>query len=279
MIDIILYSIAIGTAYALMASGFNLLFGIGRIVNLAYGAFMALVAYTYSSLSMYVNPLLAAIGSVAIMSLVGTLGWTILRILRENEILMIVVSISIALMIEGLLLYIYGPYQRVVPTLVQGGVWILPWQWIVAIIIGAVVLASYYFIANHTKIGKSMRAAAENPELALMIGIKVDRVYYFTAFLSSLFAAVAALMISPMLTITPHVAWLFLTVVLAVSILGGIGNVVGSIIAGYILSFAERLSAYYIDPQIQAFIPVLLVVFILLIRPRGLLGQKEERWA
>lgn len=279
MIDIIFYSIAMGTAYALMASGFNLLFGVGRVVNLAFGAFMALTAYVYSSLSTYAPPALAAFGAIALMCAVGTLGWSLLHVLRENEMLMVVVTLAIALLIEGGLLYAYGPYQRVVPPLVSGAVWIIPLQWIATVVAGVAVITLYYIIVNRTRIGKSMIATAENPELALMLGIRVDRILYFTSFLSSLFATTASVMISPMLTVTPHVAWLFLTVVLAVSILGGIGNVIGSIVAGYILSFAERFSAYYVDPHVQAFIPVMLVILILVVRPRGLLGKREERWA
>ncbi|AFA39389.1 Branched-chain amino acid ABC-type transport system, permease component [Pyrobaculum oguniense TE7] len=279
MIDIIFYSIAIGTAYALMSSGFNLLLGVGRVVNLAYGAFMALTAYVYSSLSAYAPPALAAIGAIALMCAIGTFGWSLLRVLRKDEMLMIVVTLAVALFIEGGLLYAYGPYQRVVPPLVSGAVWIIPLQWIAAVATGVAVITLYHIIVSHTRIGKAMIATAENPELALMLGIQVDRILYFTSFLSSLFATTAAIMISPMLTVTPHIAWLFLTAVLAVSILGGIGNVIGSIAAGYILSFAETFSAYYVDPHVKAFIPVMLVILILVFRPRGLFGKQEERWA
>ncbi len=279
MIEIILFSFLLGTGYALISAGFNLLLGVARIINLAYGASIVLVAYIYSYIASMLPKLTAALLTIAITTLLGTFGWIILNWLRKNEMLMIVVSLSIALLIEGILLWTFGPYQRIVPLIFEGNIGVVPLQWIFTIFTAALVLGCYYYVVNKTKIGKQIRATSENQELSLLFAINPNKVFLFTAFLAALFGTIGSLMISPFLTIYPHVAWFFLAIVLSVSILGGLGSVAGALIAGYLISFAERFSAYYLDPSIQAFVPVIIIIAVLLIRPQGIFGKKQIRWA
>ncbi len=279
MYEILFFSLVLGSCYALMTAGFNLLLGVARIINLAYGAYMALVAYLYSGFSESMPVPIAAALAMAISVALGTFGWIILRFIRRDEVLMIVVSLAIALLIEGALIWGYGPYQRVVPALVSGSLGWVSAQWLLAILVSVAVLAGYYIIIGRTIIGKKMVAIAENADLALMMGINPAKVYLFTTFLASLFASLASLMISPFLTVSPQVAWLYLTIVLSVSIVGGLGSVGGSLIAAFLISFAERFSAYYLDPSVEPFVPLLLIILVLLFRPQGILGRGATRWA
>jgi Branched-chain amino acid ABC-type transport system, permease components len=252
---------------------------VGRIINLAYGAYVVLVAYIYSTLAQSLQPGLAALIALAISTVIGTVGWSALAALRRNEVLMIVVTLSIALVIEGMLIWIYGPYQRVVPVIVSGSIGWLNLQWLVTALIAVVTYLGYFLLIAKTKIGKMMIATAEDPELAILYGMNPTRIYYITTAIASLFASLSGLLLSPFLTIYPHVAWLFLTIMLSVTIIGGVGSVVGSIVAGILISGVERVASYYIDPIFQGFVAPALVIGMLLLRPRGLFGKAELRWA
>jgi branched-chain amino acid transport system permease protein len=279
MLEILVFSLIIGLGYSLMASGFNLLLSVGRIINLAYGAHVVLVAYIYSTLAQSLQPGLAALIALAILTAIGTVGWSVLAALRRNEVLMIVVTLSIALVIEGMLIWIYGPYQRVVPVIVSGSIGWLNLQWLVTALIAVATYLGYFLLIAKTKIGKMMIATAEDPELAILYGMNPTRIYYITTAIASLFASLSGLLLSPFLTIYPHVAWLFLTIVLSVTIIGGVGSIVGSIVAGILISGVERVASYYIDPIFQGFVAPALVIGMLLLRPRGLFGKAELRWA
>jgi len=252
--------------------------GVAKVVNLGYGAFITLTAYIYSTLAEAMDSHLAALLAIPLATAIGTAGYIVLAYIRRLELVMLVVSLSIALFIEGALYMIYGPYQRVVPLVVKGSVGWLPAQWLVSSLVAGLAIFVYYAVLK-TQVGRRMVAVAENPELALSYGIDRTRVDLFTLMLSSLFAAIAAVMISPFLTITPHASWLFLLTTFAVVIVGGVGSAVGSIVAGLIISFAERLSAYYLEPSVQPFVPVALILGVLLARPHGIFGKEELRWA
>jgi branched-chain amino acid transport system permease protein len=178
-----------------------------------------------------------------------------------------------------MLIWIYGPYQRVVPVIVSGSIGWLNLQWLVTALIAVVTYLGYFLLIAKTKIGKMMIATAEDPELAILYGMNPTRIYYITTAIASLFASLSGLLLSPFLTIYPHVAWLFLTIVLSVTIIGGVGSVVGSIVAGILISGVERVASYYIDPIFQGFVAPALVIGMLLLRPRGLFGKAELRWA
>lgn len=278
MLDVLLFSLAVGGAYSLMSAGFNLMMGASRLVNLAYGAQMTLTSYIMFSLSKHFDPLLSALLAIAASIPISLLIWIPLKMVKRDLILSIVLSLAIAILIEGAIYKLYGSSVISVPFLVEASVAGFSAQWIVAIAVSTVSIALFYSITARTLTGKKILAVSENRELGILMGFDVDMLDTIAYMIGVVFLSLAAVVLSPIYSIYPHIGWYFLTLVLTISIIGGLGSSWGSMAASYLLAFAQNLSSYYLGPVVQQIIPLVLVVIILLYRPEGIFG-KGVRWA
>lgn len=277
MYEILLFSIITGLIYMLMATGFNIVLGVAKIVNLAYGAQMILTAYIASTLlSILPLPLALALAILA-STAVGGVIWIIMWIFRRDLVLSIVSSIAIALLIEGLILKIYG--SRLLSLVIAtGDIWGISSQWVVAAVISIASLSFYHVITGHTMLGKKMAAVAENEDLARYMGINVRLVGISSFLISSLMASIASIAITPLYAIYPHIGWYYLTLVLAIVVIGGLGSAVGAMASSMILSFSQSLASYYIGSPAKDLIPLVVLVSTLMLKPEGIFGR-GVRWA
>ncbi|MEM4970511.1 MAG: branched-chain amino acid ABC transporter permease [Sulfolobales archaeon] len=275
--EILLFSIITGLIYMLMATGFNIVLGVAKIVNLAYGAQMILTAYIASTLlSILPLPLALALAILA-STAVGGVIWIIMWIFRRDLVLSIVSSIAIALLIEGLILKIYG--SRLLSLVIAtGDIWGISSQWVVAAVISIASLSFYHVITGHTMLGKKMAAVAENEDLARYMGINVRLVGISSFLISSLMASIASIAITPLYAIYPHIGWYYLTLVLAIVVIGGLGSAVGAMASSMILSFSQSLASYYIGSPAKDLIPLVVLVSTLMLKPEGIFGR-GVRWA
>ncbi|HWQ16364.1 MAG TPA: branched-chain amino acid ABC transporter permease [Sulfolobales archaeon] len=272
-----LFSVIVGLVYMLMAIGFNLVLGVSRIVNLAYGAQIILTSYIASTLLSFMPAAIALPISVLLSLVIGAILWLVLWIFRKDLILSIVVSIAVALLIEGVLLKIYGA-RLISLVIAPGDIMGISAQWVIAAISSIASLAAFYMMMSHTMIGKRMAAVAENEDLARYMGINVRVTSMLSFVIASLFASIASIAITPLYAIYPHVGWYYLTVVLAVVIVGGLGSVLGALASSMILSFTQFLAAYYIGSPAKDLIPLAILISVLLMRPEGIFGR-GVRWA
>ncbi|MFX1571706.1 MAG: branched-chain amino acid ABC transporter permease [Promethearchaeota archaeon] len=170
----------------------------------------------------------------------------------------------------ALISLLYIPISIEKPTVIS-----LPFQYILIIIVSLIVVTLVTIFISKSKLGKSIRAVSQDREAAMLMGINVDRILLFTIMLSALLVGIAAILYCPVDIIAPHLGWSVLTAAIAVVILGGLGSLPGSVVGAFIIGYARIITDYLIDPVYSSLIPVIVIIIILVVRPRGLFGKKE----
>jgi|Deesub1362A_J573_1020465.scaffolds.fasta_scaffold00036_7 branched-chain amino acid transport system permease protein len=282
VLRIIVYGTVVSGIWALVASGFTLIFGVGRMLNFAHGSLFVLSAYFGIVLTkeLGVNPYLSFI--IAVL-LVGVVGVGIYKVtispIRHHEVMVIIVTLAIALLVEQILLLIFGDYGTSFPSLVKGIVRIgelpVPTKRIVSLIVAIITLILLEIFINKTKTGKSIMASAQDMEAATLMGINVEKVFMLTMFVSSVLAGVGGLLYSQIFSIKPEVAVKALIYAFAIVILGGLGSVRGSIVASFIVGYILITVTSLFGARWSEFTMLLTIIAILIVRPRGLFGVEE----
>jgi branched-chain amino acid transport system permease protein len=278
----ILNGLIIGGSYVLIAVGLTLIFGILDAINLAHGEVYMLGAYVLYFLFgvwglNYWVALILATGIIGIFGIV--IEKLSFRPLRKQPLLnTMLVSIALAILLQNLAMLFWGADPKVVKTAMSEeviqvfGVF-LTVQRLVVLIVGAVAIILLHLLIEKTKIGKAMRAVAQDKDAAALMGISIDRVYTFTFAVGSALAAVAGALIAPIFQIFPTMGFVPFIKAFTVVILGGLGNVIGAIYAGFILGVAESLGAAYISTPYKDSFAFIILIIMLLLKPSGLMGR------
>ncbi len=282
--EIIIYGAVQGAIYALLALGFSLVYGVGGILNLCHGAYYLVGSYGFylTWLIMggvngyYIGMLIGVI--VAILAAMGSY-FLIIKPLEGNEISILIGTFAIGFFIEQLVIVVYDPKFHAIPSIFREYINVLgvnlQVHYILLIFISIIVVILVTLFINKSKIGKSIRAVSQDREAAMLMGINADRTLLYTIIISGFLAGVAAILFTPVDIVAPYKGWPVLTGAIAVVILGGMGSLPGSLIGAFILGYTRILTSYLIDPVYTALVPVVVIVLILVIRPRGLFGKKE----
>jgi branched-chain amino acid transport system permease protein len=305
----VLNGLSIGAVYAIFALGYTIVFSILGIINFAHGAVFTLGAYfTYFLLGEVNNGtgilagfqlpfglpfalaiLLGSLLAGAVGVLIERLAFRPLRARGADPLLALVSSLGVALLIVNLVQYlvgaeilsfpsnVYGDWVEKNPSLRFGGgerpIQIRTVQ-VVIFVVSMVVLLSLGFIINRTKIGKALRAVAENQTTASLLGISTDRFILFTFFLSGFLGGLAGTLVGTSFSISgPYFGVAYGLKGLAVIVLGGLGEIPGAIAGGLVIGLAEA----FVPGEYSAFkeaVAFALLFIILLVRPQGLLGRK-----
>jgi branched-chain amino acid transport system permease protein len=275
----------LGGIYALLGIGLTLIFGIMRLVNFTHGELYAFGAYMMYMLVMLLdlNFFVSLALAVALGVLLGAfLEYALLRKLRGADIdttMLVLIGSWIALQNTEQLLWtgvaksIDSPFPAA--PLVIGSVsvaWIRVFVFAVAI---ALIVATYALI-NHTKLGKAMRATFQDRDTAALMGIQIGRINTATFALGSGLAAAAGALLGPVFVAVPTMGDLAAAKAFAIVILGGLGNIVGATVGGFILALVEELGAAYISSGYRDAMGFLIIILILLFKPTGLFAQKER---
>ncbi|MGB7439993.1 MAG: branched-chain amino acid ABC transporter permease [Coleofasciculaceae cyanobacterium] len=279
--QLIFNGISLGCIIALAAVGLTLTYGILRLSNFAHGDFMTLGAYfTWLANDLGVNIWLAmvlgAIGTVLAMLLSEWLLWRPMRESRASATTLIIISIGLALFLRNGIIFIWGggnqsydlPVQRAIDFL---GIKVAYYQ-IVVIVLAAVVIAALHFLLQNTKIGKAMRAVADNIDLARVSGINVEQVVIWTWIITGTLTALGGAMYGLITAVRPNMGWFLILPMFASVILGGIGNPYGAIVGALIIGLAQELSTVVpgLGSEYKIGVSLLIMVLVLLIRPQGL---------
>lgn len=276
----------IGGAYALIGVGLTMVLGIMRVVNFAHGELYMLGAYfAYTFIKMtHMNFFFALALSVIVVAIIGGLiEKVVLAPLRGREMnssMLAMIGVLIAL--QNIALLIWGPVPQTIrapfpPQAIDVlGLSITPYRFFVAGLAAAVVISVHLFI-QRTTLGKSMRAAFQDREMAAMLGVRIDRVFPFTFALGSAMAAVAGVLLGVLFTLKPTMGEFAVTRAFAVVILGGMGSFPGAIVGGLILGVTENLAAAYISSGFKDAIAFILIVIILIFKPSGLMSVNVNK--
>lgn len=281
----LLNAVVLGGTYALLGIGLTLIFGIMRVVNFTHGELYTFGAYMMFMfvMSIGVNFFLALVLAVMLGMLLGAaIEITLLRPIRGADIdttMLVMIGAWIALqnteqfVWTGIAKSIDAPFP--VEPLVIGPVSVA-WSRVFVLVVAVALIIGTYLLINRTKLGQAMRATFQDPQTAALMGVQINRVYTATFALGSGLAAAAGSLLGPVFVVYPTMGDLAALKSFAIVILGGLGNVVGATIGGFILAFMEELGAGYISSGYRDAMGFLLIILILLFRPTGLFAQKER---
>jgi branched-chain amino acid transport system permease protein len=280
-----LNAIVLGGTYALLGIGLTLIFGIMRVVNFTHGELYAFGAYCMYALVMLlgVNFFLALVLAMVLGTLLGaSIEMLLLNRLRGADIdttmlvmigAWIVMQNTEQLVWTGVAHSINSPF----PTnpLVLGPLSV-SWNRVYVFVIALVLIGGTYYLVNRTRLGKAMRATFQDRDTAALMGIRIDRIHTATFALGSGLAAAAGALLGPVFVVNPTMGDLAASKAFAIVILGGLGNITGATLGGFILAFVEEIGAGYISSGYRDAMGFLLIIVILLMRPTGLFARKER---
>ncbi|HWN14447.1 MAG TPA: branched-chain amino acid ABC transporter permease [Candidatus Dormibacteraeota bacterium] len=271
-----------GSVYALIAIGFTLVFGVTNIVNFAHGHFvMGAMFVTYLLFkALKVDPYVGLVVVLPLFFVLGSLIYRLViqRIVEAPHSAHMMVTLGLLIFIENLANLFFGGDLRGITTtyttssLVLGDV-SFPVARMGAAAVSLAAVVGLALVLHRTSLGKAIRAAANNPEGAALVGIDVGRVYRVAFSLGTAAAALAGAVIMPFSLVSPFVGGEFILKAFVIAVLGGLGSVAGALIGGLLIGLVEALSSLYISASLGNAIVFAILIAVLLYRPWGILGQ------
>jgi len=276
--------VAIGSMYAMVALGFNIIYNCTGIINFAQGEFVMLGGMFMVTLTtVWKLPLIVAFPMAVLFVVLVGVGFERIAIhpLKNPSVLiLIMITIAGAILIKGAAMFVWGKETRYMPHFSGEtpinilGATILPQTLWVLGSLGTVVIGLAYFF-NRTIIGKAMRACAHNPDAARLVGISVKQMVTLSFALSAGIGAIAGIVIAPMVMMDYQRGAMLALKGFGAAILGGLGSGPGAIVAGLLIGILESLGAGYISSHYKDAIALIVLLAVLFIRPGGLFGSTE----
>lgn len=278
-LQLLFNGITIGSILALAAIGLTLTYGILNLSNFAHGDFMTLGAYftwmaNTAGLNIWLSIILGAIGTIVAMLIAEYLLWKPMRDRRASDTTLIIISIGLALFIRNGILLRYGGsnqlYQLPVVPALQFGDLRIAYYRLIVIGLAIAAIVALHLILQKTKIGKGMRAVADNIDLARVSGINVEQIVLWTWVVTGTLTAFAGGMYGLIAVVRPNMGWFLILPMFASVILGGIGNPYGAVAGAFIIGVAQELSVPLLGSEYKLGVALAIMIFILLFRPQGL---------
>ena len=279
--------VVLASIYALIACGYVLIYRVSRVLNLAHGELMMLGAYMVLATASLFNghPVIALAAAILLSLLVGALVYVFLMRKMTGEMVLaaILTTVALGILIRGLVVLIWSAQQQYPaqalgvpnPSLVLfGGARISMWS---AVLVATTVLvyAALFAFLRFGRWGMRMRAAGQNPLLAAQRGINLHGVYALAWSLSTLTGALAGILMALDSGLTGGMPVVGLKAFPA-ALVGGLDSLVGALAGSLIIAAAEVLLIYYVDPLLSDVVPFLVLIAMLIVRPWGLFGTREE---
>ena len=285
-IQLLVSGLATGAIYALVAVGFSLLWQTSQTINFAQGEFVMLPAFFILAAMSAGAPFWLAV-LIGIALSVVVLGWLFKVVIVDPMLIygvlpLVISTIALSLFLKEAAKDFYSAQAQPFPTLVPatdlevfGAV--VSTQSLAVLLVAIVTVVALHLLLHKTRLGRSMQATAQNPTLARILGIPVQRMVLYTFLLNGVLVAIASILITPIyLAKFTNGEVLGMAAFLA-AIIGGFNQVRGAILGGVILGVLDNLSAVYISSQFRGAFPLLILIAVILLRPHGLLGRAEER--
>ena len=284
LLQAVVSGLLLGGVYGLVASGLTLIFGVLRIVNFAHGAMMMLAMYSSYWLFALggIDPYLSIAVTAPLFFLLGLVVQKAViepnrRAAEHNQLLL---TLGLALFLENLALVLWQGDFRTVKSAVSGASFVLGDALVeVSRLVacgGAVLVAVVLFVfLRTTDVGKAIRALAEEPEGAQLMGIDVGRIRSIAFGIGTACVAVAGSLVTPFFYVAPDVGESFNLMAFVVVVLGGMGNFIGALLGGFIVGLAESLGAAFLPGSLKQLVVFIIFAAVLLLRPEGLFGTRR----
>ncbi len=272
----------LGGVYGLVSVGLTLIFGVMRIVNFAHGEFLMLGMYAayWLGLLFGLHAYLALVPVGVLLFGAGVLiQWLLIRrVLGQADETQILLTVGLSAFFQGVALFVWGADYRTIPTpLATASVAVGPVYFsvprLIAFFVALLLAGGLFLLLGRTDLGKAMRAAAENREVALLLGIDTGRIYLVAFGIGTGLVGIGGGLMAPVLPTFPTVGTLFTLTAFVVVVLGGMGDVGGAMLGGAIIGITEALIAIYVALDLAPLATFLIFIAILVVRPQGLFGK------
>ena len=278
--------VVFGSLYVLVALGLTLIYGVLVQINFAHADIVTIGAFAaYFFTAALGGNYIAGIGVALLVG--AALGWlvnaAIFAPLRErSELLPLIATIGVSILLQNAMLLLLGPipyafdspYSNEVIRL-WGGTFIT-WQNLIIVIVSTLTIALLYAFMKWTFMGKALRAVAQDRETAGLVGINPGGLVMLTFVIASALAGMAGAMLGPVLVLTPFAGTTVIVKAFAIVIIGGFGNVEGTIIAGLLVGVIESATTQLVNPGLTDIVVFSLLLLMLAVRPTGLIAEKRE---
>ena len=275
----------LGGVYSLVAVGLTLIFGVMKVINFAHGTLMMLGMYsTYWAFAfLHIDPYASILIAIPLLFIVGVCfqKFLINPIIDAPEHNQLLLTLGVSLFLENLVVFLWSPDYRIVRTSYEftyfyiGDVSISLLR-VLAFCLAILVASIVYLMLIKTDLGKAIRAAAEEPAGALLMGINVRRIYWITFGIGAACAGVAGAAIAPFFPVYPTVGGIFVITAFMVVVLGGMGSVIGAFIGGLIIGVADAVGGLLFPGAMKHLISATIFILVLLFRPTGLFGGSNN---
>ena len=272
--------LASGWIYVLVAVGLTLVFGIMNIIQFAHGEVYMLGAFVSYFLTMRAGLSWWAALPVVII-VIGAIGVLLERFFfrpfRNRFEPSIIVAIGLMLVLQTVAVVGFGTDTKAAPSIIPGRLVIsgisLTWDRLLAIGVGIVLISGLFLLIQKTRIGQAMVAMAQDPFAATLQGIDINRVAAIAMFMGAALAGIAGALVGRIFSTDPYMGTTAITKGIAVIILGGLGSVPGAVVGGLILGLIDGLVPPLLNTTLAAIVGFVIIVVILLFRPKGLFGH------
>jgi len=284
-LDVAIAGLIMGGIYALIAVGLSLQYGVGRVLNVSHGEFIMIGAFaTWSLYTVFgISPLISLVICGPVLFIIGFLiHRTLFQYLRgKSESIdafadsSLLASFGLLFIIQNVALLIWKAYIRGYSYL-DSSVNILGALFaahrLVAFLFAVVISSVFYIFLTQTRLGKAIRAAAEDPATAQVMGVNIHRVLAICFGLGALMAGFAGVLISMMYEMMPAMGLEYTIIAIIVVVLGGLGSITGSLLGGFLLGLIGSIVTYF-DPGLSLIAYYVIFILLLLIRPTGIFGK------
>jgi len=278
--------VVVGSLYVLVALGLTLIYGVLVQINFAHADIVTLGAFTaYFVTHLFSGNYFAGIAAALIIG--GVLGWLVNAVIfaplreRGNELLPLIATIGVSITLQNAMLVLLGPIPYAFDTpysnhvLRFSGIF-LTVQSVLIIVMSTIAIGLLYAFMKFTFLGKALRAVSQDRETAALMGINPNHLIMLTFVIASALAGMSGAMLGPVLVLTPFAGTTVIVKAFAIVIIGGFGNVEGTIIAGLIVGLIESYTTQFLDPGLIDIVVFALLLLTLAVRPTGLIAEKRE---
>lgn len=277
----ILNGLMTSSFYALIAVGLSLVFGVMHIVNFAHGEFYMLGAYTVWILFATLNwPFFAAVlAAIVLIGLLGLLSERLIFRQAHGQVLSgFIMSVGLVFILQVAVVKIWGlgkmkPVPAAFPEILNLGGVSTSWQRFIVVPVTVLLLGSLWFFLDRFRIGRALRASALNPDAAALQGISPKKCAAVAMLLGSAMAGAAGALMAPIMSVHPYMGHSVVWTAFVVVIVGGPGNIKGSIYAALLFGFLTTVITTWADSTVADLVNALVMLFLLAVRPEGVMGH------
>ena len=284
-IQILVSGLTVGAMYAVSSVSLSLVWGALNVLNMGQGAMLAAGGYiAYTAVMSLGLPIpLAIVFAVIVGALIGgAMYFLIIRFMigKEGfETNVIVATFGFALILENLVLRLYGAYPLRQPIGLEGGWYVgathIPYQNMLLVVVSGVLLVAVGYLLKTTQLGRSIRATAQNREATELMGIRISRVFLLVLLIGGGLAAISGIMLSTLTTLAPTMGYDPMLKAFIICVIAGLGNIYGALISAFVLGLFEVSIQFIFGVRFGFPALLLLVILALVWRPYGVFGKRK----